>query len=487
MATAAELQIILAGTDEASGVMNNVQTRAEKMAKGFRIAGGVMTAAGGAIVGGLGLVVKDFAAAGDEVQKMALRTGFGTEALSELKYVAEISGASLGGIEKGTQKMSKTILGAERGLETYTRVFDELGINLAELKAQSPEEQFFTLASALGELEDQTEKVALAQEIFGRAGANLLPMFAESAEGIEALREKARDMGIVFDQDAANSAANLNDAMTTLTGTFDGVKIAIAEKLVPVLIPMIEQIQAVMEKVSDWTKKNPELTRAIVIATAAIGGILLVVGPLLMMLPLIASGIGMVSVAFNSAIWPVTLVVLAIAALVAGGILLWKNWDKIWGGIKETTETVVNSIIKAINTVIRAMNRINPLGNIAEIEPINLGTSTKKGAGGFGIEDFVIKDELKKRAGGFGIEDFAIQNELSKKKGAGGFGIEDLLTSLPNASALNNTPNPLNWAAADIVVNNNIAGSLLTEKELTEITRTGLLDIQDRNTTTGIE
>ena len=51
---------------------------------------------GGAAIIGFGIkAVNSFADAGDAIQKMALRTGFSTEALSELKFAAEQSGASL--------------------------------------------------------------------------------------------------------------------------------------------------------------------------------------------------------------------------------------------------------------------------------------------------------------------------------------------------------------------------------------------------------
>jgi hypothetical protein len=56
-----------------------------------------------------------------------------------------------------------------------------------------------------------------------------------------------------------------------------------------------------------------------------------------------------VGVAVNLALGPVGLIVLTIAAVTAGVILLWKNWDTIWGKIKQLTQTVVNFVIGLLN------------------------------------------------------------------------------------------------------------------------------------------
>jgi len=92
-----------------------------------------MVGMGVAAIGAAAASVKAFADMGDEVQKMALRTGMSTEALSELRHAAEISGASLTTIEKGVKKMSKTIVDADEGMATYIRSFDRIGLSAEEL------------------------------------------------------------------------------------------------------------------------------------------------------------------------------------------------------------------------------------------------------------------------------------------------------------------------------------------------------------------
>ncbi|MCK5020858.1 MAG: hypothetical protein KAS32_27810, partial [Candidatus Peribacteraceae bacterium] len=179
-----EVEVVIKGTDKASGVFKGIGISAKKM-------GVAMTAVGVAAIGMGVASVKAFAAAGDEVQKMALRTSFSTEALSELKHAAELSGASLNTIEKASKKLSKAMVDASDGLETYKRAFDKLGLSTADLMKLSPEEQFNAVSQALADLENETLKVALAQDLFGRAGTQLLPMLEQGAEGIKDMRQEA--------------------------------------------------------------------------------------------------------------------------------------------------------------------------------------------------------------------------------------------------------------------------------------------------------
>lgn len=193
------------------------------------------TAAGAAVLLVFKKMVKQYVETGDMIHKMALRTGFAAETLSELAYAADISGADITMLEKGVKKMSKTIVDAGYGLETYLRVFRSLGLEIDDLMAMDPEEQFLTIGAAIAEMENQTLKTAAAVDVFGRSGTMLLPFFKEGAEGIAELREEAHRLGIIFDMEAATKAAKLKDAQTALTGSVKGLSIAILNDLIPVL------------------------------------------------------------------------------------------------------------------------------------------------------------------------------------------------------------------------------------------------------------
>lgn len=214
-----EAKIIIVADDKASSKLTGIGDKAKQMRGAFLAVG----AAGAAAAGSVALSIKSFAQAGDEIQKMALRTGLTTESLSELKFALEQSGSNIEGFEKGIRRMSSFIQDGRDGLTETTRALDTLGLSVAQFEGASPEAAFEMLSGALAGVEDDLAQAALAQDIFGRSGTALLPLLAQGADGIEALKQEAQELGIVFDQDAANSAARLVDAQNTLSQSIRGV------------------------------------------------------------------------------------------------------------------------------------------------------------------------------------------------------------------------------------------------------------------------
>ena len=197
-------------------------------------------------------------------------TGFGTEALSELKFAAEQSGASLESVEKASKRMASTIFDAEMGLIGAEDALAALGLTAEDLKGLSPETQFQTIADKLGAVEDASTKAAIAQDIFGRSGAELIPLMNEGAEGMAALRQEARDLGVVFSQDAANSAADFKDAQNELKSAVNGLFFAVGSELTPAitaftrfLVGNLPAIRSGIGTLSDGVKGFIETARAL--------------------------------------------------------------------------------------------------------------------------------------------------------------------------------------------------------------------------------
>jgi len=265
----------------------------EKTSAQFRKMGTGMTVAGAAIVGATTKMIGKFVETGDWIDKMSKRTGIGAEALSELAHAADISGAGLNDIEKSVKKMAKSITDADSGLTTYQRSFERLGLDWRKIADLSPEEQFTEIGGAIANLKSETEMAATAQEIFGRSGTTLLPLFKEGKEGIRKLREEAHALGVVYDTEMAESAAELKDAQTRLKESFQGVGIALSTSLAPALTEIVDKITGVITKVSDWAKKNPGLSGTIMKVTLGLGALLSTMGPLMMMIPGLTKGFNM--------------------------------------------------------------------------------------------------------------------------------------------------------------------------------------------------
>ncbi len=208
-----------------------------KMQRSFKVSGAAIAGSMLAVGGILAKITKDTAALGDQFQKMAIRTNVSTQTLSEMAHVAELAGTSIQTVEKGIFRMSKVANDAERGLTTATDTLDKLGISAKDTNGQlkKTEQLFFETLQALRQVEDETQRVALAQEIFGKSGVQLLTIVNETNESIANQRKEARELGITFDQISANEAAKFNDDMTRLTKSVKGLTYELGKGLIPIL------------------------------------------------------------------------------------------------------------------------------------------------------------------------------------------------------------------------------------------------------------
>ncbi len=288
-------------------------------------------AGGLALAAPLAAATKTFAAMGDTVAKMSLRTGVSAESLSELGFAAEQSGSDLQTLEKGVRTMQRSITDAGRGLSTQVDALEDLGLKYEDLADLSPEQQFKLFADHLSRIEDLSKRAALAMMLLGRAGTQLLPLMQDGAAGIEALQKQARELGLTISTEDANAAAALTDAMNILWRVFKQGVFVIGSALGPLLKEFAERAARIIKTVFDWVKQNKELIVTIfkvAVAMMAGGAALMVLGGLLSglgtvfgMLAGIVTGVGsalgVIGTVLGAILTPVGMVVTAIAALAA--------------------------------------------------------------------------------------------------------------------------------------------------------------------------
>lgn len=195
----------------------NLRANKTDFDKGMQVATRHMAAfaaAAGAAVAG---AVYKFAAFGDELQKNSLRTGIAVESLSALNYAAGQSGASVEAVAKSFAGLARFTNDLRRGSATAADAMRLMGLELDDLAGLSPEQSYRVLADAIAGIEDPLLQGAAAQQIFGRSGRELLPMLKGGSAEIDRLTAKAEQLGVVLDQQAADSAAAVTDAMDDLS------------------------------------------------------------------------------------------------------------------------------------------------------------------------------------------------------------------------------------------------------------------------------
>lgn len=340
---AGKAQVELSVRDRLAAGLRKAQVRLRAFGAGLQAIGRQFAVAGAAILAPLGLMVKVFNSAGDQVEKMARRTGFSVEALSELGFAAEQSGTGLEELEKGVRRMQRSVFDLERGLATQTESFDVLGLTFEDLAGLAPEEQFKLIAERLSQVEDASKRAAIAQQIFGRSGTQLIPLFEDGAAGIEALQEQARELGLTISTDTAKSAAALVDAFNIVRKVLRATAISIGSALAPMLIRASETMTEIAKTVSDWASQNRELVvtiakvgAGVVAAGAAIIGFgfatkvaSIALGGYAFAAKAAAVAMGAFKVATAALVSPIGLAVVAVGAATAAFLAFTKTGNRI--------------------------------------------------------------------------------------------------------------------------------------------------------------
>ena len=226
-----KLDIILKAKDQYSQELGRMENRFKVSAKSLAIAG----TAAAAVVSSLTAVVMKTAKAGDEFQKMSLRTGFSVKSLSELAHAAELSGTTIQQMEVGFRKLSKNMMDARDGSIAQKRAFDALNITVTTSNGElrDSETVFNEIVATMAGMKNETERSALAMTIFGRSGATMLPLIKSGTAGIDKMRQRAQELGIAFDEDTADAAALFNDNLLEMERNATGAAYAIGNKLIP--------------------------------------------------------------------------------------------------------------------------------------------------------------------------------------------------------------------------------------------------------------
>ena len=204
------------------------EKRAKEMAKNIdATVSKVGTALASAAVIGFGAFavgVKSAIDAADQMGEAAEKIGVTTEALSELAFAAKLSAVEQETLQKALAKVSVDMAKQDSTLKA-------LGIT-----ATTADDAFAQLATLFKEMPDGIEKTAAAAKIFGeRIGPDLIPLLNRGADGIDALRERARELGVTLSSETAQAAGEFNDSMDEIRYTMDGAFRVAANDLLPTM------------------------------------------------------------------------------------------------------------------------------------------------------------------------------------------------------------------------------------------------------------
>lgn len=173
----------------------------------------------------------------DKLDDLQEKTGVSVEKLSELRYAGETTGTSFEQLQGGLNKLAKTMTEAAGGNKEAAATFDALGVEVTDSngKLRATEDVLAEVATKFSGFEDGPAKAALAMRLFGRSGAEMIPLLNLGAAGLARNAEEARRLGAIYDKETAKAAADLNDNLAKLKLSSEGAAVAIAGPLVKAL------------------------------------------------------------------------------------------------------------------------------------------------------------------------------------------------------------------------------------------------------------
>lgn len=173
----------------------------------------------------------------DAIDEASQAAGINTDALQELTYAAGFSAIGMEALTQTVGIFARNAQAAKDGSADMASAFRKAGVSMADIKSKSPDELLMQLADTFAAMPAGTEKTALALQLFGRSGKQLIPFLNDGSAGIGRLRQEARDMGLVLDEAGIKAGVGAADAIVKLKASVTGL---VQSAIVP-LIPMIRE------------------------------------------------------------------------------------------------------------------------------------------------------------------------------------------------------------------------------------------------------
>jgi hypothetical protein len=264
--------------DKLDAALSAASSKVKAWGEGLTSIGTKLSVIGAGMLAPIVASAKAFADYGEQIGKLASKTGMSSEMLSGLAYAAESSEIAVGSVAAGVKGMQRAIAG---GSKETNEAFAKLGTSAAALKNLSPDEQFSRLADALAGVADPAQKAAIAQQVFGRAGVELLPIIEGGSAELARMRREAGTLGLSLGKDATGRALELDQGLDRLKGGLKGVTLAIGNALSGGITPLIYRTLDCVVAFRMWIDANPQIVQSfakIAVTVAAAGAAFVMIG-----------------------------------------------------------------------------------------------------------------------------------------------------------------------------------------------------------------
>lgn len=216
-------------------------TVADGVVKGMEAIAAAGAAAGTAVVG----MAVNSGKVADDLNTLSSQTGISTENLQKFAYASDLIDVSMDTLTGSMSKLTKNMSNAKKGSGDAYDAFNQLGVAFTNVDGslRDNEDVFNDAIRALGQIENETERDALAMKLFGKSAQDLNPLIKGGIDDLEKYSKQAEELGLILSQDTLDGANAFNDQLDILKANATGAFQAIGSEIAADLLPELTELQ----------------------------------------------------------------------------------------------------------------------------------------------------------------------------------------------------------------------------------------------------
>lgn len=203
-------------------------------------------------------MTKESAAFADNIITLSMQTGQSTQQLQEFAYASELIDVSVDTLQGSLTKLTNNMQDTMNGTGNAKESFEALGVSVtnADGSMRSANDVFYETIDALGQVKNETERDAMAMDIFGRSAQDLNPLIIQGSQTLKAYADEAHNVGYVLDDEALSALGAVDDAYQRLQKTQEGVKNQLAVEFAPYLEEFYGDVTSGIKYIGDVLQQS---------------------------------------------------------------------------------------------------------------------------------------------------------------------------------------------------------------------------------------
>lgn len=187
----------------------------------------------------------------DDLNTLSKTTGLSTEQLQKFQYASELIDVDMNTLTGALKKTTTAMASAQTGSGKYAEAFKKLGVSVTDANGnlRDNNDVFEESIRALGKVANETERDALAMELFGKSATELNPLIEGGIDDLQMMGQKAEELGLILSQEALDGANAFNDQLDILKANGQKTFQVIGTEIANQLTPAMEELNTYTEEI----------------------------------------------------------------------------------------------------------------------------------------------------------------------------------------------------------------------------------------------